>query len=63
MWAARCESTGNSAARHLDLPGWQLHQLRCDLAVGWSVTVISNWRIIFRFEQGDLSKLILVAYN
>jgi toxin HigB-1 len=33
-------------------PGWRLHPLAGDLAGFWSVTVTSNRRIIFRFEEG-----------
>src|SRR5262249_16433171 len=37
----------------LDLPGYRLHQLRGDLRGYWSVTVRANWRIIFRFSNGQ----------
>jgi len=42
----------------LDLPGFRLHPLKGELAGFWSITVRANWRIIFRFEQGNLSYLI-----
>jgi proteic killer suppression protein len=44
----------------LDLPGFRLHLLRGDLAGYWSITVRSNWRIIFRFEKGDATDVDLV---
>ena len=34
-------------------PGWRLHPLTGDMQGFWSVTVTRNWRIIFRFEDGD----------
>jgi proteic killer suppression protein len=37
----------------LDMPGFQLHTLRGDLAGSWSITVRAIWRIIFRVERGD----------
>lgn len=42
----------------LDLPGFRLHQLRGELAGYCSITVRANWRIIFRFEEGDATELI-----
>ena len=37
----------------LDLPGYRLHALKGDLKGYFAVTVRANWRIIFRFEDGD----------
>jgi proteic killer suppression protein len=47
----------------LDLPGFRLHPLRGDLAGYWSITVSANWRIIFRFEQGDATDVDLLDYH
>lgn len=40
--------------------GWGLHSLSGDLAGHWSISVNGNWRITFRFENGDA---ILVNYQ
>ena len=37
----------------MDLPGFRLHRLKGDLKGFWAVTVRANWRVIFRFEDGD----------
>jgi toxin HigB-1 len=37
----------------LDRPSFRLHPLKGDLKGFWSVTVRANWRIVFRFENGD----------
>src|SRR3954453_1908007 len=37
----------------LDLPGYRLHPLKGELKGLWSVTVRANWRVIFRFEDGE----------
>ena len=29
----------------------------------WSVTIIGNWRVIFRFEDGDVLDVDLVDYH
>ena len=45
------------------LPWVRLHALKGDLAGYWSITVRANWRIIFRFEQGDATDVDLVDYH
>jgi toxin HigB-1 len=47
----------------LDLPGYRLHRLKGDLKGLWSVTVRSNWRIIFRFEGPDSFDVELIDYH
>ncbi|MBI3948920.1 MAG: type II toxin-antitoxin system RelE/ParE family toxin [Acidobacteria bacterium] len=47
----------------MDLPGYRLHTLTGDLRGYWSVTVKANWRIIFRFEQGDAIDVELIDYH
>ena len=47
----------------LDLPGYRLHPLKGDLKGMWSVTVSGNWRIIFRFQDGDAFDVDLVDYH
>lgn len=38
---------------HMAFPGSRLHPLQGTLRGHWSVTVSGNWRITFRFENGD----------
>ena len=52
-----------SVPKALDLPGYRLHQLKGDLRGFWSVTVRANWRIIFRFEDGDVWDVELTDYH
>jgi proteic killer suppression protein len=52
-----------SRPEELDLPGFRLHPLRGDRAGYWSITVRANWRITFRFEQGDAADVDLVDYH
>ncbi len=42
-----------SDARDMDLPGLRLHPLTGNRIGVWSVTVSVNWRVTFRFEDGD----------
>lgn len=46
-----------------DLPRYRLHQLKGDLKGFWAVTVRANWRIIFRFEDGDAHDVELIDYH
>ena len=47
----------------LALPGYRLHPLRGDLKGFWSLSISGNWRIIFRFEEGDAYDVNLVDYH
>ena len=47
----------------LDLPGYRLHPLRGDRRGSWSVSITGNWRITFRFEDGDVYDVDLVDYH
>ena len=42
-----------SDARDMDLPGLRLHPLTGNRIGLWSVTVSGNWRVTFRFKDGD----------
>ena len=37
----------------MDLPGFDLHPLRGDRKGIWSVSVSGNWRVTFKFEEGN----------
>jgi toxin HigB-1 len=37
----------------MDLPGLRLHQLKGELRSFWAVDVSGNWRVFFRFENGN----------
>lgn len=45
----------NSASdeMHMNIPGWGFHELKGDLKGHFAVTVNKNWRLTFRFENGD----------
>ena len=47
----------------LNLPGYALHPLKGDLKGFWAVTVKANWRIVFRFADGDASDIELKDYH
>lgn len=52
-----------SAATDMDAPGFGLHRLSGDLKGLWSVTVSRNWRVIFRFDNGDAYDVDFVDYH
>ena len=52
-----------SSIQELSLPGLKLHRLTGNLKGFWSVTVRANWRIIFRFEDGNVHDVDFVDYH
>ena len=51
------------AVTDMSLPGFDLHPLRGDLKGFWAVTVRANWRVIFRFVDGDAFAVDYVDYH
>lgn len=47
----------------INLPGYDLHQLKGDRADIGSISVSGNWRITFRFIDGDAEILNLEDYH
>ena len=48
---------------HLRRPGYRLHELKGDMKGMYAVDVSGNWRIVFRFEDGDVSNIDLIDYH
>lgn len=55
----------NSATelKTMSVPGYRLHPLKGKRAGLWSVRVSGNWRIVFRFENGDAYDVELTDYH
>ena len=47
-------------SKDMNVPGWRLHGLTGDLSGFFSVDVNGNWRMTFRFDNGDV---VLVDYQ
>jgi proteic killer suppression protein len=45
------------------LPGYDLHPLKGNMKGLWSVKVNGNWRLVFRFEDGDAYVLDYLDYH
>ncbi|MCY4528518.1 MAG: type II toxin-antitoxin system RelE/ParE family toxin [Chloroflexi bacterium] len=52
-----------SNPRDIDMPGYRLHPLKGQMRGLWSISVSGNWRITFRFEDGDVHDVDLVDYH
>ncbi len=42
---------------------FRLHPLKGDRAGQWSVRVSGNWRVVFRFEDGEAVEVDLIDYH
>ena len=47
----------------INAPGLSLHPLNANLAGQWAVTVQANWRVIFRFTDGDAEIVNYLDYH
>jgi proteic killer suppression protein len=47
----------------MNLPGFRLHSLKGTLAGFWAVSVSGNWRVTFRFDNGDAIDIDYVDYH
>jgi proteic killer suppression protein len=47
----------------MNSPSLRLHPLKGKLKGFWAVTVRTNWRIIFRFKNGQASDVDFVDYH
>ncbi len=53
----------SAAIADMDLPGFRLHPLKGELKGFWAVTVRANWRVIFRFVEGDALDVDYIDYH
>ena len=49
--------------KDMDIPGWNLHELKGNRKGTWSVAVRANWKITFRFEKGNAHDVSLEDYH
>jgi toxin HigB-1 len=45
------------------IPGYNLHQLKGDRQGTWSIKLSGNWRVTFRFEDGNAQDLDIEDYH
>lgn len=49
--------------KDMNIPGWDFHELKGKRKGVWSVSVRANWKITFRFENGDARDVNLEDYH
>ncbi len=47
----------------MNLPGFQLHELKGSRRGQWAVSVSGSWRVTFRFEDGSAIDVDYVDYH
>ncbi len=47
----------------MDFPGLRLHPMKGTYKGFWAVDVSGNWRIVFRFHEGEPHDIDLVDYH
>ena len=47
----------------MNIPGFRLHPLKGSLTGYWAVSVSSNWRVTFRFDNGDAVDVDYMDYH
>ena len=51
------------APQDVDLPGFRLHPLKGELKGHYAVSVSGNWRVTFRFEDGEAVDVDYLDYH
>jgi len=51
------------SVQDMALPGYDLHPLKGNMKGLWAVKVSGNWRIVFRFENGDAYVVDYLDYH
>jgi proteic killer suppression protein len=51
------------APHDMGLPGLDLHPLKGDLAGFWSVSVSGSWRVVFRFDESNVTDVDYLDYH
>jgi proteic killer suppression protein len=52
-----------SEPKDMEAPGFGLHALTGDRKGFWSVVISRNWRLIFRFEDGNACDIDFLDYH
>jgi toxin HigB-1 len=47
----------------MDVPGWDLHELKRDRKETWSVKVTGNYRLTFKLSAGEAREVNLEDYH
>ncbi len=47
----------------MNIPGLRLHPLKGDMKGFYSMNVSGNWRVVFRFVNGDVLDVNLIDYH
>ena len=53
----------STKADDMNLPGFRLHPLKGELKGHWAVWVSGNWRVTFRFANGDAHDVDYLDYH
>jgi proteic killer suppression protein len=53
----------SSVISDMDVPGFRLHALKGEWKGFWAVTVRANWRVVFRFVEGEAHDVDYLDYH
>jgi proteic killer suppression protein len=48
---------------NMNLPGLNLHKLQGNMKDFWSIKINGNWRLVFRFNNGDADEVDYLDYH
>jgi proteic killer suppression protein len=53
----------SSGPADMNLPGLRLHPLKGERRGQWAAWVSGNWRVVFEFDNGNVTNVDLIDYH
>jgi len=63
LWMQLAALNTAQVIEDMNIPGYRLHPLKGERKGFWAISVSGNWRLTFRFENGNITILNYEDYH